>query len=104
MACVHLHSRSLSDIAHSTAANNAQASALFSTPKNPQRIPANTPPVFRGLRSCICRRLLRLITNVNAGQAPSHNYFNNLVRTPRLRQHLLDRGPDQEIVRCIIVS
>ena len=70
MACVHLHPRSLSDIAHSTAANNAQASALFSTPKNPQRIPANTPPVFRGLRSHICPRLLRLVTNVNAGQAP----------------------------------
>ena len=35
MAYVHLHSRSLSDIAHSTGANNAQASALFSTPKNP---------------------------------------------------------------------
>ena len=70
MAYVHLHSRSLSDIAHSTAANNARASALFSTPKNPQRIPANTPPVFRGLRSRICPRLLRLVTNVNAGQAP----------------------------------
>jgi uncharacterized protein GlcG (DUF336 family) len=70
MACIHLHSRSLSDIAHSTAANKARASALFSTPKNPQRIPANTPPVFRGLRSRICPRLLRLVTNVNAGQAP----------------------------------
>jgi hypothetical protein len=70
MACVHLHPRSLSDIAHSTAANNAQASALFSAPKNPQRIPANTPPVFRGLRSRICLPLLRLVTNSNVGQAP----------------------------------
>ena len=26
-------------MAHSAAANNAQASALFSAPKNPQRIP-----------------------------------------------------------------
>jgi uncharacterized protein GlcG (DUF336 family) len=70
MACVHLHPRSLSDIARSTVANNAPASALFSTPKNPQRIPANTPPVFLGLRSRICPRLLRLVTNVNAGQVP----------------------------------
>ena len=70
MACVYLHPRNLSDIAHSTAANNAQASALFSTPKNPQRIPANTPSVFLGLRSRICPRLLRLVTNANAGQVP----------------------------------
>lgn len=68
MARVHLHSRSLPDIAHSIAANNIQASALFSTPKNPQRTPANTPPVFQGLRSRICPRFLRLVTNVNAGQ------------------------------------
>ena len=66
MARVHLHPRSLSDIAHSTAANNTQAAALFSTPKNLQRIPANTAPVFRGLRSRICPCLLRLVTNVNA--------------------------------------
>ena len=72
MACAHLHPRSLSDIAHSTAVNNARASALFSTQKNPQRIPANTPPVFLGLRSRICPRLLRL-ANVNAGQAPSRS-------------------------------
>ena len=71
MACIPLYPRTLSDIGHSTAANNAQASALFSTPKNPQRIPANTPPVFRGLRPRICPSLLRLVTNVNAGQAPS---------------------------------
>ena len=73
MACVHLHPRSLSDIAHSTAVNNAQASALFSTSKSPQRIPANIPPVFRGLRSRICPRLLRLVTNVNSGQALSRS-------------------------------
>ena len=61
---------SLSDIDLSTAANDARASALFSATTNPQRIPANTPPVSRGLRSCICRRPLRLATNGNAGQAP----------------------------------
>ncbi len=96
--------RSLSDIDRSTAANDGQASTLFSATKNPRRIPANTPPVFRGLRSRICPRLLRLITNVNAGQAPSHNYFNNLVRSLRLWLHLLNRGPDQEIVRRIVVG
>jgi len=62
------------------------------------------PPVFRGLRSRICPRLLRIITKVNAGQAPGHNYFNNLVHTPHLRLHLLNRGPDQEIVRRIVVG
>ena len=64
--------RSLSDIDPSTAANDAQASALFSAPKNPQRIAANTPPVFRGLWSRICQSLLRLVTNGNVKQAPSH--------------------------------
>jgi len=73
MACIHLHPRSLSDIAHSIAivATNAQASALFSAQKNPLRIPANRPPVFRGLRPRICPRLLRLATNSNVGQASS---------------------------------
>jgi hypothetical protein len=31
-------------------------------PKNPQRIPANTPPVFSSLRPRICTHLLRLAT------------------------------------------
>ena len=62
---------SLSDIDHSTAANDGQASTLFSAPKNPQRIPANTPPVFRGLRPRICLPLLRLVPSGNVGQAPS---------------------------------
>ena len=62
--------RSLSDIDRSTAANDGQASTLFSATKNPQRIPANTPPVFRGLRPRICLPLLRLVTNSNVGQAP----------------------------------
>ena len=42
----------------------------FSAPKNPQRIPPNTSPVFCGLRSRICPPLLRLVTNGNVGQAP----------------------------------
>jgi hypothetical protein len=55
-------SRSLSDLDHSAAANDLQPSAAFSARKNPQRIPANTPPVFPGLRSCIWLHLLRLVT------------------------------------------
>ena len=62
--------RTLSGIDRSTAANDGQASTLFSAPKNPQRIPANTSPVFRGLRPRICLPLLRLVTNSNVGQAP----------------------------------
>jgi len=42
--------RSLSDIDRSTAANDLRPSVSFSALKNPQRIPANTPPVFPGLR------------------------------------------------------
>lgn len=57
-------------MALSTAANDGHASALFSASKNPQRIPANTLPVFRGLRSRICLPLLRLVTNGYVGQAP----------------------------------
>ena len=61
---------SLSDIDRSTAANDPQPSAAFSARNNPQCIPANTPPVFPGLRPCIWPHLLRLVTNGNAGQAP----------------------------------
>ena len=46
----------------STAANDPRPSASFSPRKNPQWIPANTPPVFSGLRPCIRPRLLRLVT------------------------------------------
>jgi len=63
--------RTLSDIDRSTAANDGQASTLFSTTKKPQRIPANAPPVFLGLWPRICPPLLRLVTNSNVGQAPS---------------------------------
>jgi hypothetical protein len=58
----HLPLRSLSDIDRSTAANDLQPSALFSARKNPRCIPANTPPVFPGLRSRIQPHLLRLVT------------------------------------------
>ena len=72
--------RSLSDIELSTAANDVPASALFSAPKNPQRIPVNTTPVFRGLRPCICQYLLHFVTNGNAGQAP-RNESRSAMRT-----------------------
>ena len=62
--------RTLSDIDRSTAANDGQTSSLFSDTKNAQRIPAKTPPVFRGLWPRICPPLLRLVTNSNVGQAP----------------------------------
>ena len=54
--------RSLSKSCHSSAAHDPQASASCSAQKNPQRIPANTLPVFSSLRPRICRRLLRLAT------------------------------------------
>ena len=56
--------RSLSDIDLSIAANDPQPSASFSARKNPQCIPANTPPVFPGLRPRIWSHLLRLVTKV----------------------------------------
>ena len=51
-------SRSLSDIDLSIAANDVPASASFSAIKNPQRISANTLPVFRRLWPCISQHLL----------------------------------------------
>ncbi len=54
--------KSLSDIDLSTAANDPRTSASFSARKNPQRISANTPPVFPGLRPRIWPHLLRLVT------------------------------------------
>ena len=53
---------SLSDIDRSTAANDPRSSASFSARKNPQRISANTLPVFPGLRPRIWSRLLGLAT------------------------------------------
>ena len=55
-------SRSLSDIDRSTTANDPHPPASFSARKNPQCIPANTPPVFSGLRPCIRPCLFRLVT------------------------------------------
>ena len=54
--------RSLSDIDRSTAAKDPRPSASCSARKNPQCIPANTPPVFPGLRPRIWSHLLRLVT------------------------------------------
>ena len=54
--------RSLSDTDRSTMTNDPQPSASFSVRKNPQCIPANTLPVFSGLRPFIWPRLLRLVT------------------------------------------
>src|SRR4029078_4417002 len=59
---VHRTPQELSDIDRSTAANDPRPSASFSTRKNAQRIPANTPPVFSGLRPSIWSRLTRLVT------------------------------------------
>ncbi len=63
---------SLSDSDLSTAANDPRPSASFSARNNPQRIPANTPPVFPGLRPRSWPHLLRLVTNGTVGQAPSN--------------------------------
>ena len=63
---------SLSDSDLSTAANDPRPSASFSARNNPQRIPANTPPVFPGLRPSSWPHLLRLVTNGIVGQAPSN--------------------------------
>ena len=54
----------------STAANDLQTSASFSARKNPQRIPANTPPVFSSLRPRICQHLLSLGNEGLLGQTP----------------------------------
>ncbi len=68
----HLSFRSLSDIDRSTEANHPRPSASCAARKNLQHIPANTPPVFSGLRPRIWPHLLRLVTNPNVGQAPDN--------------------------------
>jgi len=55
----------------STAANDPRPSASFSTRKNPQRIPVNTPPVFPGLRPCIMAVRDEAKEMWHVGQAPS---------------------------------
>jgi hypothetical protein len=57
-----LHSRSLSDIDRSTAANDLQPSASFSARNHPQRIPLNTPSVVPGLAPLIWPHCFRLVT------------------------------------------
>src|SRR6266850_3695168 len=64
--------RSLSDIDLSTAADDPQPSASCSARKNPQCIPANTPPVFPGLRPRIWPRLLRLVTKAMSDRLLAH--------------------------------
>src|SRR6266404_9252293 len=63
IADVNLRLRSLSDIDRSTMANDPRPSASFSARKNPQCIPATTPPVFLGLWPRIWPHLVRLVTN-----------------------------------------
>ena len=93
--------RRLPDTDRSTAANDPRPSASFSARKNPQRIPANTPPVFPGLRPRIWPQFPRLVTNGNVGQAPNQN---PVVRSidigvVRLCERLLHHDPptDEEI-------
>jgi len=52
----------------STAENDPRPSVSFSALKNPQRNPANTPPVIPGPRPYIWPYLHRLVTNGNVGQ------------------------------------
>ena len=89
---------SLSDTDLSTAANDPRPSASFSARKNPQRIPANTPPVFPGLRPRIWPHLPRLVTNGNVGQAPNQNPVVRSidVGVVRLRERLLHHDPPTE--------
>ena len=55
--------------------------------KNPQRIPANTPPVFLSLRPRICQQLLRLATEDYSDRllvpAPSE-FFSVRLKKPTL--------------------
>jgi len=75
--------RSLSDINRSTAAKDLRASASFSAPKNPQCIPANTPPVFRGLRPRNRPYLLGLATKAMSDRLLNFRLFQ--VRRPFAR-------------------
>jgi len=47
--------RSLSDIDHSTVADDPRRAASFSSRKNPLCVPGSTPPVCPGRRPRICR-------------------------------------------------
>jgi len=64
--------RSLPDIDPSTVANDLRPSTSFSARKKPQCIPANTPPVFPGLRPRIWPHLLRLVTKAMSDRLLSY--------------------------------
>ena len=44
------------------------------------------------------------LLNRCAREQAGHNYFNTLARSLRLWLNLLSRGPDQEIIRRIVVG
>ena len=89
--------RSLSDIDHSTVANDLRPSASCSARKNPQWIPANRPPVFPGLRPRIWPHPLRLVTKGNVGQAPRNNKPANTLRCGNIKatiwENTSEKGP-----------
>jgi hypothetical protein len=75
---------------------------LFSAPTNPQRIPVNTPPVSRGLRSCICQRLIRLVTKAMSDRLLAHYKWlimglqgSRFYNRQHLNQALDDRSPEE---------
>ena len=80
--------RSLSGIDRSTAANDSRPSASFSVRKNPQRIPANTPPVFPGLRPCIWPHLLRLVTKAMPDRLLAACNFTRFLHPARVRSRV----------------
>jgi hypothetical protein len=61
------------DIDRSAVAIDLWSSASFSARKIPQRIPANTPPVIRGLRPRNCLSLLHLVTKARSGRLLGEN-------------------------------
>jgi hypothetical protein len=84
---------------HSTAANDPWLVASFSARKNPQCIPANTLPVFPALRPRTEPRLLRLVTNGNAGQAP--------IGTPALSVGMridFEKEPDHQEMSKVLIK
>src|SRR5207245_9174277 len=106
--------KSLSDIDLSTAANDPRPSASFSARKNPQRIPANTPPVFPGLRPRIWPHLLRLVTKAMSDRllaSRQHHLCNLHGRTSNAppkheiaphhlnsRQHIFHVSPHRDLI------
>ena len=89
----------LADADLSTEANDGQASGLFSTLKNPHRIPANTAPVFRCLWWRIYLSLLRLVTNGNVRQAPGQ--LDNPPGTRSWQVSLTRVGVGLKMVLCV---